>query len=262
VRGGQVARLGGQADRSAQKAVCTEFHVVDCQRESLPHDEATHKFDAAAAAVCRPDLAELRAKPRNALRRVDCSSIGFTRYPDYRRRFDPAIDYGQVFLIGINVKGNREEFKHADPTTLVESKEEHRGASVALSVGAVVADVAYASLTHEFQRSFSGGSTTEICSPLGTMGSLQCKSIALGAPKKKQASLVHLEFRRFFSEYAATAFRVHYDFDEAVFGFELPLYFLRNKDGGLAGGITAAFRSDEDAPTLSVFISETFTLAP
>lgn len=247
---------------AAQKLVCDKYHAEGCTREALPNDAARSEFDRAAEPACAKDLTALKADPIKASQRVDCSSAGLAHFPTYRKRFDDATDYGQAYLASVKLEANNKNFEFADATTYAADEQNHTGLSASATLGAVLDDIVYLSVSYEFQRSWKAGDASDICSPLGMMGYSSCKSLALGAPTKRTSSLFHLELRRFFSKSVALGFRAHYDTDADVFSVEIPLYFLQNEDGGLAGGVTAGFRSDEDAPTLGVFVAEAFTLVP
>jgi hypothetical protein len=44
------------------------------------------------------------------------------------------------------------------------------------------------------------------------------------------------------------------------YGFEVPLYFLSNKDGNFQGGVTFGWRDQADDITLAVFVGRKFEI--
>jgi hypothetical protein len=247
----------------AQAEVCKQFGVDPCKRDGFTVELGKIAFDEAKAAVCRKDRAELEADPKKAMERVTCSSGGLAneKHPEFRRRFDRAVDYGKAALLGVRAKLGKPTFKFADPMTYAKQTTDETTFSLLATAGTILDDVVYVSLGYEYQRSFKQGTSAERCRPLDMAGNLECLDLPLGAPALRKRHLIRGELRRFLSPRAAVVLRVAYDFTDEVLGFEIPIYFLQRKDEGLAGGVTLGFRDDEDEPTVVFFISETLQFA-
>jgi hypothetical protein len=53
-----------------------------------------------------------------------------------------------------------------------------------------------------------------------------------------------------------------FDFKSDVFGIDVPLFLVRNKEKQLSGGIRLGWRDDTDAFSAGVFVGKAFKLDP
>lgn len=90
-----------------------------------------------------------------------------------------------------------------------------------------------------------------------------CQDLAGAAPTAADSDLVSVEYRRAFSTRMGFALRGFYRDSNSKpddFGFEVPLYFLSNKEGDFQGGVTFGWRDQADDITLAVFVGRKFNL--
>ena len=64
-----------------------------------------------------------------------------------------------------------------------------------------------------------------------------------------------MAFSRFFFRSFALAPSAQYDFETDVWGFEAPLFLVRNGNKDFTGGVKFAWRSDQDDLVAAIFIS-------
>jgi hypothetical protein len=107
---------------------------------------------------------------------------------------------------------------------------------------------------------YQGAPETEVCSPLTGTLSLQCGKRVLRAPFRQASEIIGGEVRKFFNSRFAITARLNHDLKDDVTGLEVPLYFVRNSDGGLTGGISIGWRSDTDAVIASAFVGQVLAL--
>jgi hypothetical protein len=58
----------------------------------------------------------------------------------------------------------------------------------------------------------------------------------------------------------AAALTATYDFEKNTTGIELPIYFVANDKGALAGGIRFGWRDDTDDVTVGLFVGKAFSV--
>jgi hypothetical protein len=139
-------------------------------------------------------------------------------------------------------------------------RETHTSWSIALSGGVLTRNAIWLSGQYTHAVNHAAAPATQVCSPLGDTPSLQCGNRVLRAPSRTASEIVGGEVRKFLNRRFAISGRLHYDFKEEVTSLEVPLYFLRNSDGGLTGGVSIGWRSDTDALVASAFVGQVLGL--
>ena len=86
-----------------------------------------------------------------------------------------------------------------------------------------------------------------------------CVTGALGKPVSDDAKSLAVEIRRSYGD-KAVALELKRDFEEDVTIVDLPLYFIRNKDKGLSGGLRIGWRDDTKDTSVGIFIGSTFSI--
>jgi hypothetical protein len=175
---------------------------------------------------------------------------------EYRRRFAQAIDWGTPLLLKLRYKVGRREFHFVDPATLERDSESRTGYSITAATGVLLDALGLVGFAYRFEEAFRAGAETDLCLPLGATGALACDPAEIGPPQRRQAHVLQAELRRFFGERLGVNPRISYEVKDAVVGLELPLYFLRDPDRGLNGGVSLGWRSDDDELVWSVFVGE------
>ena len=192
---------------------------------------------------------------------VPTSGISKDEVAELGARMDALIDRGTVWALGVRYKGNRRSFDVADPMTLEEESISKNGRAVSLSASILTKGDNFWSLSYVNETAHKAGKSQEICVPFDIENSLVCDSVVLEEPAEKETERGVLEFRRFVSSSFALSLKVAHNFDDDVTGVELPLYFLKSKEGGLIGGIKATWRSDTDDFALGAFVGTALKLA-
>lgn len=76
------------------------------------------------------------------------------------------------------------------------------------------------------------------------------------APKLERRHQLEAEVRRQWSGKIAAGLYVTRDLELDSWGVGMPVYFIRDPAGGLAGGVVASYRSDEKRFDVSLFLGE------
>ena len=165
----------------------------------------------------------------------------------------------------LSLKANRQEFAYvlseaptADPTT---TDKKGFGTAVAYTY---VGERSATTFGYSHEESYKAADKSQVCSPIGETGSLNCKEATLGAPTRKKGEFGFIETRALFwrGRYGLAP-RVEYDFKESTFAVRLPFYFVPGKDGiGLTGGFALGFAEGADDKKdefgVTVFVSKAF----
>ena len=144
-------------------------------------------------------------------------------------------------------------FKFVDPDSLTAQKESHGGDAVTLSAGWMPLrwGLYYLGATYRYEQRYASNPMVELCTPIGPVGSLRCGDQSVGAPKEKTRSVGQVEVRHYFpgSDIGINP-RLSRDFENKVTAFEVPVYFIRNAQGVLNGGLSLGWReAGEDEAT-------------
>jgi hypothetical protein len=158
-----------------------------------------------------------------------------------------------------SVKANEQSFSYvtADAlTTTQTSSKTGYGAAFAYSY---IGRRSLWSVGYAHEESYKSSPKLEVCSPIGTTGSLSCSEAIIGAPKKDGRELGFVELRRLIQAgQFALAPRLEFDFEESSWAARLPFYFITNKDDQLTAGVALGYTDEDDEFGASVFVSKAF----
>lgn len=160
----------------------------------------------------------------------------------------------RIWFWGGELKVQRPSFNYLDPTTL-EARVAHReGLSGVLRVGVLSDALGYVIASVSQSKAFSpAGSAVQVCRSIPGAEATSCAEAVLGGPTEKRSTVLALEIRKFFANGAVVAPVIQWDRKTKTKSVSVPIYFLRAKSGGPAGGVRLGWRSDTGAATLSVF---------
>jgi len=162
------------------------------------------------------------------------------------------------------------EFEFFDQTDLSKQSERKYPTSFGLSIGWIFLSKTLGSLddslalTVRWESGYRSADAASLCEELSepepAEGRLErCKSMPLGPPTDDEANFFGLEYRHFMQRLGigARAFYRDRSGQDNDYGFEVPVYFLPNKEKKLAGGIRLGW-SDQDKEEVTVFVGKTF----
>lgn len=172
-----------------------------------------------------------------------------------------AVDRGMPWFYSFSAEGGRQNYPWVDRTTLADMKVSRTSRAFVFSVATLRANDDFYSLAYRKGTNHEAGKATQLCVPL-TEGSasLVCKQTALDGPTQKDAEVVILQYRRFFTENLAISPKVARDIKSNITQIDVPVYFFRNPTGGLTGGASASWRSDEREVTARIFVGAALRL--
>jgi hypothetical protein len=162
---------------------------------------------------------------------------------------------------GLNfaLTGNRQAFSYASetaPTIASEETKSGRGVSITYSM---IRNSSVFGVGASYERTYKGGKELEICSPIGTTGSLKCMTGALTAPERESNRLIFAEYRTALKKLPSFAIspRIEYAHIGSAFSVSLPIYLSADKDRVLDGGLSVNW-DEEDHLSISIFVGKSF----
>lgn len=110
----------------------------------------------------------------------------------------------------------------------------------------------------KYQRGHESNDEVVLCPPGNGVDPVQCISGSLGAPSEATRKLLWGEVRGSFGDFGYSLKATH-DLESDETGVNLPIYFVRNNDGDLTGGLRLGW-TDEQHFGAGIFISKPFKL--
>jgi hypothetical protein len=213
------------------------------------------------APLLEPICREVATATGRRLEDMNCSYLGLLRDPnpiarDAAKRAFRALPVKTMTTIGVSASLGPERFSFVDAVTLDPGSERHASWSFSTNATILTSRGILIAGQYRHEVSYGGGSSQEICTPIGATGSLRCASRIVGAPSRSAGEQLGVEIRGFLTDHLAISPRLRLDLSRDVVGIEVPVYFLRAPDGGLAGGIALGWRSDDRAFTMTAFVGQ------
>lgn len=200
---------------------------------------------------------------------------GLTRFlelydPSELHRLLDEIFPSRIFFAGIEASGSQDDYEYLDATTRETDKASKFGFKSNLFAGFLfpkrAASIA-ASVT--FAKEYEAGTEFNACNPADAS---DCAT-GPGLPKATKRAIGSIEGRWAFGAADgkpapfALAPEASYDFKNKAFSLDVPLYFARDGDGKLRGGVRFTYLDERDPmggrrrdKTLSLFVGVPFAL--
>jgi hypothetical protein len=163
---------------------------------------------------------------------------------------------GKIQLLSASAGYSSDTFRYLDASTLAPGKQRHPGFSAegAYTILPMWWNTLYSvSLKYQYQNQFTAGTQKQLCRP-SVAGSLECGSAIVGAPSRNRGRALALESRWYAGDGFAVQPLVSRDTVARSTSIELPVYFVRNGDGKLAGGVTVGWDSKEREVNAAIFV--------
>jgi hypothetical protein len=161
-----------------------------------------------------------------------------------------------------------ETFKFVDATTFADDKETRWSASGSVVVGLLTARNVYIAGRLRYDHAYEAAKTQAVCS-IGTADSkTSCPQKVVGEPTATTLKVTEAEIRRYLKVVSGlnvgASWILRRDWEEKTTSVEFPLYFVKDKDGGLSGGVSIGYvwsrGSDSTGARFTVFVAQAFAL--
>lgn len=103
------------------------------------------------------------------------------------------------------------------------------------------------------KRGYKENGEVALCSPVTGSVLEECSSLPFGEAQRVESLVGSAELRRFYDKFAISP-SAEYDFESGIWGFQLPIFLLRNKDRDFTGGFKFSWRTDEEDLVGAVFV--------
>lgn len=211
-------------------------------------------YGAALCRVCQEQgVSLLECDPDNL--RIVLQNRGRTE-----KEIDEAIgDLGErlfgtatAWFWGLDGSVGRKERSFFEPTG-AKSKEDRLGHSLSLTGGLLLGS-GHIYLKATEKRDFKDKQSATLCTPVSGSVLESCSSLPLGEADEVETTIASAEYRHFFPRLAISP-SAQFDFEESIWGFQLPVFLTRDGNGKFTGGVRFAWRSDERDLITTVFVS-------
>lgn len=153
---------------------------------------------------------------------------------------------------GFEASAGRKERSFFEPAG-TKSKEDRIGHSFSLTGGWLLGS-GHLYLKATEKRDFKDKASATLCTPITGSVLESCSSLPLGEADKVDSTIGSAEYRWFFPRLAISP-SAQFDFEESIWGFQLPVFLTRDGSGKFTGGVRFAWRSDERDLITTVFVS-------
>ncbi len=190
-----------------------------------------------------------------------------TYLPSWERRYINAFVPSDARHYGFELSVNRRRFEFVDPTTIADGAERHvQWSAKAFYTQYLRESVTAVTFSAGYERSYKAARSAVFCPANPNNVVIRCTNASAGPPTLNEglilsAGLRHQLADRGILRNVAIAPQVTYDVLDETVGFDLPVYFLPNADGGLTGGIRFGYQSDRDNEfSVGIFIGAAFNI--
>jgi hypothetical protein len=170
----------------------------------------------------------------------------------------------------VSLKGDvgTETFKFLDAETFAESKPRKWSPSGSIIVGFLTPQNLYVSGAIRFEKSYKASDTQATCTITALSVQAACPIAVVGAPTVGTPKVTEAEVRRYLplpdSHNLGVSAILRRDWDTKDTSVELPIFFVKDKDGGLSGGVSVGYlwspKPDNQGPRFTVFVGQAFGL--
>lgn len=153
-------------------------------------------------------------------------------------------------------------FSFVDPVTFEDVKVREWSSTGSVSLGALFSNNVYASARVRFEDAYTSSKSQAVCPSSSEVRICPVKPV--GVPPHKRRAVIEGEWRRFLGPHVGVSPVLRYDWKSSDVALEVPIYFIRDKEGGLRSGIAYGHAwsdaADASGHGLAVFLSQTFGL--
>jgi hypothetical protein len=178
----------------------------------------------------------------------------------FRDRFATTYRWLKTPILNLRVDAARPSFKYLD-AALASHKDTHGIYSVSGTAGVLLVNDTLLAVTYSQGESWKPKDKVELCQPVPDTSAAACRAdVVLGAPQQEDRRQLEGQIKGYLTNDVGAAVFVTRDFEKKAWGLEVPIYFMKDKKGGLAGGLVFSYRSDDDVYDLSVFVGQVFSV--
>lgn len=165
----------------------------------------------------------------------------------------------------------REKFEFVNATTFADAFKTTYPASGSLMFGALIAPFNwFATAAVRLENGYKAADEQAVCAPPPADRSQACPVKVVGVPNSKRREVFEAEIRKFLptpSKYPVGVSAVfRRDWRQNETSLEAPIYLVKDKDGGLSGGVSVGYvwarKKEDGGARFTLFVGQTFGLVP
>ena len=161
-----------------------------------------------------------------------------------------------------------ETFKFVDATAFTGNKSRRWSPSGAVTVGFLTAHNIYVAGAVRVEKSYRAADDQATCTITAVSVQTACRIASVGAPTAETLKISEAEVRRYLpwldGHDLGVSGIVHRDWVAKETSAEVPVFFVKDKAGGLSGGVSIGYlwspRPDRQGPRFTVFVGQAFGL--
>jgi len=185
------------------------------------------------------------------------------RFEEFKRLFfDPN---GAAYSLGIEPKVGYKKFDFIDATMLSKLSDSKVPWGISAFWGVTKMQTLF-TVGGNYQKGFKDADQGILCPSSSGSGTVTCKTGPVGKPVDDDAELAYIEVRHRFNipmgrqfMSAGISLKVTHDFKQDLTGVDLPIVFIKDKDGKLTGGVRAGWTTTGHWQA-GVFVGSAFSL--
>jgi hypothetical protein len=178
----------------------------------------------------------------------------------FKERFARTYQWLKTPVFNVRVDVSRPTFKYLD-ATLEPHEDTHKIYSVTGTAGVLFVNDTLLAFTYSGGKSWKAKDKIELCQAVPETSALSCRAdTIIGAPDPKERSQFEGQVKGYLTNDVGAELLVTRDVKKDAWGIEVPVYFMKDKSGGLAGGLVFSYRSDDRAYDIAVFIGQVFSV--
>jgi hypothetical protein len=258
-------------------ALCNEFRradglppTADCDPISLEGDDKKNfglSWKQRLATANDADLSELCDEYSRALGQTptgtpDCRARESEVFEhSFRERYEQTFHWLATPIASVRTDVSRARFEFKDALLNDQAPVTETSHKTALSVGVLTANDVLLAVNYARGKQWKGQDPVEVCEPLQDTAALKCQpDMIIGAPEPKNVHQIELQVKGYIGPNLGAQLLVTHDYEKEAWGYEVPLYFIKDKADGLAGGVVLSYRTDTKSFLASVFIGQVFSM--
>lgn len=197
-----------------------------------------------------------------------CSLAELTKNPKAAAALERYFPRRAAWYLSVKGDVSTEIFKFSDSTTLQDAKDRRWSRSGAVTLGYLTAANVYVAASGRLERTYEAAKTQAVCTIVELQTATACSNKTVGGPTGKTLAITEGEARRYLPPAGpltlGIAGIIRRDWENKETAIEVPLYFVKDKDGGLTGGVSAGYlwspKDDVKGARFTVFVGQAFGL--
>lgn len=173
-----------------------------------------------------------------------------------------------TYFFGAEATVSQSNFSFLDRTDFEIEEESHRGYEVSAFAGMIGGRGNWslrAAISHS--RAYDSEDSIELCRPVAGSSDIRCLAGADGPPTRNSRTVLSLEGRvlvplALLDSNIGIAPELAVDPEDGEYSIDVPVYFARNSDEQLTGGLRVGYSSTNDDVSFGFFVGVPFNIRP